>query len=442
MLTRRKVLKRGAQMGLAAATAPLWSTSRAMHAFAQAPLGGYKAVVVITLDGGNDGNNTVVPLDTAQYAQYASLRGGVALSEGSLLPIYSGAGSPSYGLHPALVNVSQLYNSKRALVVANVGPLAQPATKQQLLQNPALLPASLLNHVAGFQQWESAQTGPAPTTGWGGRVGDFIANQSGSLSPVLNGGPASIFTCGNTVQGVSVQTGSAWPTLLPGMNEVVAQIAIADSASANQMVAAVAKYRVDVMKQQILIDQAMQYATLKTQFPENTAFGQAIRTIAQVINGRSVIGANRQIFYLKQGSYDTHQNQLLVQQSSLSEFDVAIASFMNALDEMGLTDQVLICTHSDFSRTLTSNTSAGSDHAWANHQLMIGGGINGGRIVGTMPDLELGGPSDFNGLGCWIPTLSVTQMTAAIGGWMGLNSSQLATVFPDLANFPTGAIGL
>jgi uncharacterized protein (DUF1501 family) len=429
-------------MGLAAATAPLWSTSQAMNAFAQAPLAGYKAVVVITLDGGNDGNNTVVPLDTAQYNQYASLRGALALSEGSLLTVYSGAGSPSYGLHPALVNISQLYNSKRALIVANVGPLAQPATKQQLLQNPALFPASLLNHVAGFQQWESAQIGPSPTTGWGGRVGDFIANQSGSLPPVFNGGPASIFTTGNTVQGVSVQTGSAWPTLLPGMNELIEQIAIADSGSSNEMVAAVAKYRVDVMKQQILIDQAMQYGTLKTQFSESTAFGRALRTIAQVINGRSVIGANRQIFYLKQGAYDTHQNQLDSQQSSLSEFDTAIGNFMNSLDEMGLTDQVLICTHSDFSRTLTSNTSGGSDHAWANNQLMIGGGINGGRIVGTMPDLELGGSSDLNGLGCWIPALSVTQMTGAIGGWMGLNSSQVAAVFPDLANFPSGAIRL
>jgi uncharacterized protein (DUF1501 family) len=442
MLTRRIVLKRGAQMGLAAATAPLWSTSRALKAFAQAPLADYKAVVVITLDGGNDGNNTVVPLDTAQYDQYASLRGGLALSEGSLLPVYSSAGSPSYGLHPALVNISQLYNSKRALVVANVGPLAQPATKEQLLQNPALLPASLLNHVAGFQQWESAQTGPIPTTGWGGRVGDFIANQSGSLPPVLNGGPASIFTCGNTVQGVSVQTGTAWPTLLPGMNEVIEQIAIADSASSNEMVAAVAKYRVDVMKQQILIDQAIQYGALKTPFSESTGFGGALRTIAQIINGRSVIGANRQIFYLKQGAYDTHQNQLDSQQSSLSEFDTAIGNFMSSLDEMGLTDQVLICTHSDFSRTLTSNTSGGSDHAWANNQLMIGGGIDGGRIVGTMPDLELGGSCDLNGLGCWIPTLSVTQMTAAIGAWMGLNSSQVATVFPDLANFPSGAIRL
>jgi len=63
-------------------------------------------------------------------------------------------------------------------------------------------------------------------------------------------------------------------------------------------------------------------------------------------------------------------------------------------------------------------------------------------MIGTMPDLDLGGSSDFTGLGTWIPTLSVTQMTAAIGAWMGLSNSQLASVFPDLANFPTGAISL
>lgn len=441
MLTRRTLLRRGAQAGLAAATAPLWSSSRAVTAFAQTPMTGYKAVVVITMEGGNDGNNTIVPLDASEYAQYASLRGAVALPASSLLPLNNGGGSPSYGFHPALVNISQLYNSRQAMVVANVGPLAQPATKQQLYSNLSLVPASLFNHVAGFQQWESAQTVAIPTSGWGGRVGDYIANQSGSLPPVLNGGGNSIFTVGNTVQGVSIQTGGAWPALPPGMNELVEQIATNDSSSTNEMVAAIGKYRAAAMQQQVLIDQALQYGTLKTQFAAQ-GFGPVIRTIAQVINGRSVIGANRQIFYVQQGSYDTHQSQLGNQQASLAELDTAIGNFMTALDEMGLANQVLICTHSDFCRTLTSNTSGGTDHAWGNHQFVIGGGITGGRIVGSMPDLDLGGSLDWNGLGTWIPTLSVTQMTAAIGSWMGLNNSQLASVFPDLANFPTGAISL
>ena len=94
---------------------------------------------------------------------------------------------------------------------------------------------------------------------------------------------------------------------------------------------------------------------------------------------------------------------------------------------MGLTDQVLICTHSDFCRTITSNTTAGTDHAWGNHQLIMGGGAMAGRrMIGAMPDLELGGSSDITGFGgSWIPTLSVTQMTAAIGA-----SSWALTDFP------------
>jgi hypothetical protein len=68
--------------------------------------------------------------------------------------------------------------------------------------------------------------------------------------------------------------------------------------------------------------------------------------------------------------------------------------------------------------------------------------INGGRIVGTMPEPEFNGSLDLNGYGTWISSLSVAQMVASIGTWMGLSRSQLANVFPDLSNFPQGAISL
>jgi uncharacterized protein (DUF1501 family) len=110
---------------------------------------------------------------------------------------------------------------------------------------------------------------------------------------------------------------------------------------------------------------------------------------------------------------------------------------MSALDEMGLGNQVLVCTHSDFNRTMQANTAIGTDHAWGNHQLIIGGMTNGGRIAGTMPDLDLGGSCDLSaqGQGVWIPTTSVSQMTGGIGSWMGLSTSQLNSVLPDLTNF-------
>ena len=102
-------------MGLAAATASLWSTSRGLKAFAQAPLSGYRAVVVITLDGGNDGNNTIVPFDAVEYAQYASLRGGLRARCGFAFALAVGTGSQSYGFHPALVNIHKLLTSRNAL---------------------------------------------------------------------------------------------------------------------------------------------------------------------------------------------------------------------------------------------------------------------------------------------------------------------------------------
>ena len=124
----------------------------------------------------------------------------------------------------------------------------------------------------------------------------------------------------------------------------------------------------------------------------------------------------------------------------LSELDGGLGAFMQAMVELGLSNQVLVCTHSDFNRTMQANITGGTDHAWGNHQILLGGGIKGGQVFGSMPALELGGSSDLGTQGIWIPTLSVTQMTAGIGAWMGLTSSQLASVFPDLANFSQGAL--
>src|SRR5437899_3139511 len=140
--------------------------------------------------------------------------------------------------------------------------------------------------------------------------------------------------------------------------------------------------------------------------------------IAQIINGRSVIGATRQMFYCTQGNYDHHQQLVANQAQYLTDLDTNLGAFMDALDEMGLTNQVLVCTHSDFNRSMQSNATLGTDHGWGNHQLILGGGISGGRVVGNLPDLELGGSSDFGTQGVWIPKISVTQMTAGVGEWM------------------------
>lgn len=442
MITRRSFLSSASKLGLAASSAPLWMNLTSARAFASVG-STYKAVVLVSLPGGNDGNNMLIPIDSAEYSQYSRLRSVLAQPRGGLLPLNGTTDGTTYGLHSSMPNLQRLYNSKRAAFVANVGPIAKLATKAQIQGDGNLLPEALMSHPSQLAQWESASTDALPATGWGGRMADQLQALSGSLPPMLDAGPSSIFTVGSSVQGIAVQATTGSLVSLPtGMDAAILSVAQAESQSPNDLIAANAKLRVISAQQQVVLQQAQTAgASLSTAFPSG-AFGNVMKTIAQVINGRSVVGASRQIFYANQGGYDLHENQWNSHAALLADLDTGLNAFIAALDEMGLSDQVLVCTHSDFNRTMQANSTHGTDHAWGNHQILLGGGIQGGRVLGKLPELELGGSSDLKDVGVWIPTTSVTQMTAGIGSWMGLSSSQLATVFPLLRNFPGGALAL
>jgi uncharacterized protein (DUF1501 family) len=444
-INRRDFLKLSSRAGMATATLPLWSSEFAEKAFGQLANSPYKAIVVLTLGGGNDGNNLIVPISPNMYRQYAALRTGVALSQSSLIPL-SGTDNSGFGpvgLHPAMINVAKRFNQRQALVVANVGPMVRSLTKAQLLDEASLQPEALFSHPAGQAQWLSSTTTAFPDTGWGGRIADLYVSRSGNLPPVLTASGSSIFTVGRTVQGIVVQAQGRGSVAIPTELQVaIRNIAEDDTKSPNLIVSQVARLRRASMDRQAILLQAAQYGTpLKAKFSPS-ALGASLQMIAKIINGRSTIGASRQLFYCLQGGYDNHQQLVSNQLSNLTDLDTNLGAFMDALDEMGIANQVLVCTHSDFNRTMQCNSSLGTDHGWGNHQLILGGGVAGGRILGEFPSLDLGGSDDFGTQGVWIPTTSVTQMTAGIGAWMGLSSDQIATVFPDLGNFPAGALQL
>ncbi|MEG9435592.1 DUF1501 domain-containing protein [Edaphobacter sp. HDX4] len=441
MITRRGFIKLGTRAGITAATMPLWSNEISARAFAQLPSAQYKAVVVVHLNGGNDGNNTIVPISSATYNQYSLLRGKVSLPQSSLIPL-DGTGNSGFGqvgMHPSLINIAKRFNQRQAVVVANVGPMVKKLTKADLLGSISLQPQALFSHPAGSAQWQSATTLSLPETGWGGRIADIYSGQSGYLPPAFTASGSSIFTVGRTVQGVAIQaqakSASGAVAIPAALQAAVRTLAQTDMQSENLMVAQVARLRESSMAEQALLLQASEYGSQLTPTFSTTALGASMKMIAQIINGRSIIGPSRQLFYCVQEGYDTHQQLVANQAANLADLDENMGAFMDALDEMGLTNQVLICTHSDFNRTMQSNINLGSDHGWGNHQILLGGGISGGRVLGDFPDLELGGNSDFGTQGLWIPTTSVTQMTAGIGSWMGLTDAQLSSVFPDLSNF-------
>src|SRR5262249_61987464 len=126
----------------------LWAPMVRHVALAQSPPE-YRALVCIFLQGGNDGENTLIRFDTAGYQTYASLRppsSGLNIPQSLLLPIQPARGGPPFGFHPACTGLTSLFNQKQFAVVANMGALARPSTKAGLEKQGVPRPANLFSH--------------------------------------------------------------------------------------------------------------------------------------------------------------------------------------------------------------------------------------------------------------------------------------------------------
>jgi len=108
---------------------------------------------------------------------------------------------------------------------------------------------------------------------------------------------------------------------------------------------------------------------------------------------------------------------------------------------MGIADQVTTFVLSDFGRTFQPASGAGTDHAWGNHLIAMGGAVRGGDIYGRYPTLARAGPDDADTAGRWIPTTSVDQYGATLSRWFGLTPAQVGAVFPNLSRFATSDLG-
>jgi uncharacterized protein (DUF1501 family) len=197
---------------------------------------------------------------------------------------------------------------------------------------------------------------------------------------------------------------------------------------------------------------------LMTGFP-NTSLGRQLLQVARVIKASTDptagINMKRQIFFCQIGGFDTHSGQKALnngqpggQDGLLLQVSAAMKAFYDATVELGLQNDVTAFTLSDFSRTLQpagTGAQAGSDHAWGNHHLVVGGSVLGRTIYGTYPTLQLGGPNDTDSgtspRGRWIPTTSVEQFAATLATWYGLSSSDLTGVFPLIGRFATPNLG-
>ena len=163
--------------------------------------------------------------------------------------------------------------------------------------------------------------------------------------------------------------------------------------------------------------------------------------VAKLIEARATIGLSRQIFFVSIGGFDTHNNQLNTQQNLLGQVGAAMKSFYDATAALGVANNVTTFTHSDFGRTFKPAAGGGSDHAWGNHHMVMGGAVNGGAMYGTFPEHRLNGPDDVSGEGRWLPTTSVDQYAATLASWFGVANDKLSLVTPNIGAFAKKNLG-
>ncbi|MGA2595605.1 MAG: DUF1501 domain-containing protein [Bryobacteraceae bacterium] len=409
----------------------------------------YRALVCIFLFGGNDSNNTVIPMDDASYKAYMSIRGGLALTGSELTPVVNSVSGAPYAFHAKLTELSSLFASKELAVVANVGSLVQPLTRAQYQQQQAPIPLNLFSHSDQQLQWQTSVAQGSSPTGWAGRAADYIVSQNMNSS----GFPTFVSLAGNSLEGAGVTTQPVAITpgqslQLKGFNSSAesearlnAMTSLLTSDNGMSLVQAANNTLSNSIADANLLDAALAKVTpLKTQFPK-TSIGEQLQQVAQIVQVHADLGMRRQIFFCSLGGFDTHTNELNTHNTLYPQLSPAIAAFYDATQELGMAQNVTTFTESDFSRTLQPTSGDGSDHAWGSHHMVVGGAVQGGQIFGKFPTFQLGGPDDADTRGRWIPTTSIDQYGATLSSWFGIPNGSLATVFPNFPNFGSAKLG-
>jgi uncharacterized protein (DUF1501 family) len=490
MTTSRRQFLRGLGFLAAAASLPRW-----VGQANAATLGGYaghRSAVCVFLLGGNDANNVLVPRAAGPYSQYRAVRPNIGLDQAELRIINpTGLAAGAYGLHPALVKLQALFEQERAAFVCNVGPLVVPLRKADYTGGAAARPDNLFSHIDQQDAWASAIASPSTATlplplvgkvtGWGGRTADKIAGlNAGEYPEVTSFGGKPLFTVGADRQPMMVstngtlafrQTGNAgFNTLLEDSltqvlgihNDVTLEksygtvFGTAQTFAAARTDAREAAWAALPLSTRDQIDALfVPPATGSGNWTLHTQLYQVVRDIVAgaLPTTSGGLGLKRQVFSVGFSTFDTHVGQDTSHNALLLQLDFALDAFQKAMDVLqgasifGTTPpQSTLFTMSDFGRTLVENSDRGTDHGWGSHMLVLGNRVQGRRIYGTYPNLDLtnGGannPNTVDAKGRWIPTLTVEQYAFTIASWLGLSTTaERDYVFPNLANYVSAAV--
>jgi len=415
-ITRSTLGFAGASLGLAALG------QKSAHA---ANVGGYKALVGIMLKGGMDQNDTVLPVDQASYDALKAIRPGIfagydsdseesSRNRANLLALnptnaerFNGR---QFGLPRELSNIHALFESGDAAIVGNVGPLLDTANRDDFEARRIELPKRIFSHNDQQSTWMALGT-----EGTRERARAFRAPEVGRNLALDPERKRSYLGRGDDADMAREK-----------LNAYLRKKSFDHKNLFRKDVIALAGSGVD---KQLAFSELVSVAPpLSTIFP-NTRLGRQLGGIAQTMSLRTDLGVSRQVFYAATGGFDTHNTQAADLPANHTELNSAVAAFHAAMLELGLWDDVLLFTMSDFGRTMVDNGD-GCDHGWGGHHFVMGGSV---RVDEAHPQYTAKRMR-------LIPTTSVEQHAAALGGWFGLDNTELDKVFPNLSRFDRRAL--
>ena len=396
--TRRDFLVRS---GLAAAGASVLFGSGPAHAAARhrqpglvgqlAALQTDRVLVLVQLQGGNDGLNTVVPVGNDLYY---NARPQVALAKGQTWRL-----SDDYGMHPALRPLERMWGDGHMGVVHSVG-----------------YPNQSLSHFEGIDVWASSRTENA-RTGW-------TAEAVARLGVTPQAPP-------------SVQVGASYPLLLRGPDDV-GGMTLTDPGMLDRIVSTGELYGTDGLPDtpygralghvRRTANDADTYAGAMSaaaggvqnaaEYPDTT-FGRSLAAVARLVKGR----LDTRVYLVRLGSFDTHAGQLDQHHKLLDVLGRSLAAFYADLGDSGDAGRTLTMTFSEFGRRVNQNGSAGTDHGAAAPVFLFGPAVQGG-FHGAGPDLA--GVDRSGNLPVSTDFRSVYR--TVLGSWLGLGDDASAAI--------------
>jgi len=454
----------------------------------------YKALVVIYNSGGNDGLNTFIPSGSDEhrgYQAYANARETLrakdnpleltlsdneldlsssnpyainnSLSKGYVKGFYTHDGL-DLATNALMPEIAHLVNQGKVAIVANAGNLIMPGTKEEFQSKSKPLPPFLYAHNHQTKLAMTAEASSLNYNGWAGRLFDnWIDVNGGDIYGMnISIGRSEHLFYGDKTQGLRINPSG--PTSYHQLSQNIFNNLdnIQESDMFKRFFKKLKKHSYDM--QEVIMDDWNNHSPDFSTFSAKNAYGDELFSIPNhqqlqeskpVLTDTSIInqlkavaklayigknrGLKRQIFFVYDGGYDTHNNQSNQHARKLRRLSLGVGDFYKAIKEMGMENEITTFNISDFGRS-TGENGDGTDHAWGSNLFVVGGAVKGG-VYGTLPDLTLGGVDDLTHKGRLIPTTSMSQYYGTIVKWFGADDVVLAKVVPELGNFDVKDLG-